>query len=189
MNLQKVNLQKLNPWNWFKHEEEAGAGGSIPVRQGGTYPTALGANYSPLADFHREIDRIFDNALRGFGFSANPTASAANGGFFRPLVDISGDENSYEIRLDVPGMAQEDLSIDVRGDSLVVRGEKHESHESQEKAYYRVERSYGSFQRTLALPDDANADEINATLKDGVLSLSIPRRQLENKKAKRIAIN
>lgn len=126
MNLQNVSIKKLNPWNWFKHEE---------AQESSTF------------------------------------------------------EKNYQITLQVPGMEVENLSIEVQGDSLLVRGEKHESKENKDKEFYRVERSYGTFQRTLALPNDANVDEIKANLIDGVLILTIPRKQVESKKVKRIAIN
>lgn len=192
MNLSNVSIRKLNPWNWFRHEEaENSVGSQIPVQQGGGYTTpAVGNSYSPLADFHREFDRLFDSAFRSFGFpslfAGNPLV---NESFFRPQVDIAGNEKNYEITLDVPGMTQENLSIEVQGDSLIVRGEKQESSENKDKQFYRVERSYGTFQRTLALPNDANAEEIRANLKDGVLALTIPRKPVEGKEVKRIAIN
>lgn len=190
MNLQNVSIKKLNPWNWFKHEEEAGTSGAVPVQRSNGNTPSVSGTYAPLMDFHREVDRLFDNAFRSFGFpSLFDDSSFANESFFRPQVDISGSDNQYDITLDVPGMKQEDLSIEVQGDSLIVRGEKQENKESRDKEFYRVERSYGTFQRTLALPDDANADEISADLEDGVLTLSIPRRAVEGKEVKRIAIN
>lgn len=190
MNLSNVDIKKINPWNWFKHEEEAGTSGQVSVQKNNGYTPAVGGTYSPLLDFHREVDRLFDNAFRSFGFPSLFSGSPlVNESFFRPRVDIAGNEKNYEITLDVPGMKQEELTIEVQGDSLIVRGEKQESKESKDKQFYRVERSYGTFQRTLALPNDANADEINANLKDGVLTLTIPRKQVEGKDVKRIAIN
>lgn len=187
MNLSDVKLQKFNPWNWFKHEE---AENQITVQKSnGLYP-GLSGSLNPLSEFHREVDRLFDSAFKNFGFPSlfeNP--AFANESFFRPQVDIAGDEKAYEISLDVPGMQQENLSIEVQGDSLIVKGEKQESSERKEKQFYRTERTYGTFQRTLALPNDANADAIQASLKDGVLRLTVPRVKVEGKEAKRITIN
>jgi len=107
---------------------------------------------------------------------------------YRPQIDVSGDDKHYEIKLDVPGMSESDLSIEVRDDLLLISGEKREDSEDKGKHYYRVERSYGAFQRTLALPDDANADEIDARLEKGVLRLEIPRRESSAQKVRRIDI-
>ena len=72
---------------------------------------------------------------------------------------------------------------------MLIKGEKEERSEDKDKHYYHVERSYGSFQRTLALPEDAIADEIKANLDKGVLKLEIPRREPANQEVKRISIN
>jgi HSP20 family protein len=83
-----------------------------------------------------------------------------------------------EVRL----LAESDLSLEVKDDVLTIKGQK-------EEHYYRVERSYGWFQRTLALPDDAIGDEIKADLDKGVLRLEIPRCEIANQQVKRISIN
>jgi len=187
-----MNMNILNPWNWFKHEEsERASHGQVPVQKNAAYNMGLPSAFAPLGDFHREIDQMFDNAFRNFGLpSLFTNSNSASGAFFRPQVDISASDKAYEIVLDVPGMKEDELAIEVQGESLVVRGEKQENKEEKDKHFYRVERSYGTFQRTLALPDDADTDAISAKLKDGVLTLSIQRKKVpENKNAKRIAIS
>ena len=187
-----MNLEKLKPWNWFKHEDSADSvSRQLPV----TYSQERPAPDS-LMRLHHEIDRWFDELSSAFGM---PSMAAGMGGgerrgmglgsLYRPQIDVSGDNNSYEIKLDVPGMSESDLSIEVRDDVLLIRGEKQESNEDKDKHYYRLERSYGAFQRTLALPDDANADEIAARLDKGVLRLEIPRRATAAKEVKRIEIS
>ncbi|UVW36324.1 Hsp20/alpha crystallin family protein [SAR92 clade bacterium H455] len=108
---------------------------------------------------------------------------------YRPQVDISGDDKQYEIVLDAPGLSEEDLAIEVKDDVLTIKGEKEEKHEQGDKQFYRVERSYGSFQRTLSLPVDATTDGIKAKLTDGVLRLRIPRSQPQQSNVKHIAIS
>ena len=85
-------------------------------------------------------------------------------------------------------MKQSDLSLELKDDILVIQGKKETHNENKDKHYYRVEHSYGSFQRTLSLPDDAIADEIKANLDNGVLKLQIPRREGVATDVKRIAI-
>ena len=186
-----MDLEKLKPWNWFKHEEGGNGGTQIPLSR----ETAGQLEQRPggsLMSLHRDMDRWFDEAFRSFGYPGlgpKPLGDTKLAGFFRPQIDISGDDNCYEISLDVPGLTESDLSLEVKDDVLTIKGEKEERSEDKDKHYYRVERSYGSFQRTLALPDDANADEIKANLDKGVLRLEIPRRASKSEGAKRISIS
>ena len=189
-----MDLEKLKPWNWFKHEENEG-GRPIPVRKGEVEGAGFRGS-GGLMQLHREMDRWFDDAFRslgagslGRGLAQMPGFGDDTSGFFRPQIDVSGDANSYQISLDVPGMTEDDMSLEVRDDLLVIKGQKEARKEDKDKHYYRVERSYGSFQRTLSLPDDADVDEIRASLDKGVLRLEIPRRGETKKDVRRISIN
>jgi HSP20 family protein len=191
-----MNIEKLKPWNWFKHEEnDTGEGGQIPVSRSEAENLPL-AGRGSLMSLHRDMDRWFEDAFKSFGMSsldsnlqsrAMPGISLSN--IYRPQIDVSGDSNCYEINLDVPGLTESDLSLEVKDDVLTIKGKKEERSEDKDKHYYRVERSYGSFQRTLALPDDAIGDEIKANLDKGVLRLEIPRRETPDQEVKRISIN
>jgi HSP20 family protein len=191
-----MNIEKLKPWNWFKHEEnDTGEGGQIPVSRSEAENLPL-AGRGSLMSLHRDMDRWFEDAFKSFGMSsldsnlqsrAMPGISWPN--IYRPQIDVSGDSNCYEINLEVPGLTESDLSLEVKDDVLTIEGKKEERSEDKDKHYYRVERSYGSFQRTLALPDDAIGDEIKANLDKGVLRLEIPRRETPAQEVKRISIN
>jgi len=183
-----MNLEKLKPWNWFKHEENGGSEGHSVAVAGGGSNNAQGSRLR----LHRDMDRWFDEAMNSFAMPARTFGSqhgAELSKLFRPQIDVAGDSNCYEISLDVPGMDESDLSIDVKDDVLVIKGQKEERSENRDKQYYRVERSYGSFQRVLSLPDDANADEIKANLEKGVLKLEIPRRESIRQDVKSISIS
>lgn len=188
-----MNLEKLKPWNWFKHEEGGNGERQIPVRREESAGEPLGRGPGSLMSLHRDMDRWFEDAFRSFGmpaFEPKTLTDAALPGFFRPQIDVSGDDNRYEISLDVPGLSESDLTLEVKDDILTIKGQKEERSEDKDKHYYRIERSYGLFQRTLALPDDANADEIKASLDKGVLKLEIPRRAaLAKEDVKRISIS
>ena len=188
-----MNLEKLKPWNWFKHEEGANGGQQIPVshEQAKSQPLVHGGS---LMNLQREMDRWFEDAFKSFGMPALQSGTRSTASlpeFYRPQIDISGDDNCYQISLDVPGLSEADLSLEVKDDVLTIKGQKEASSETRDKHYYRVERSFGSFQRTLALPDDANADEIKASLDKGVLKLEIPRRPAiaDERDVKRISIS
>ncbi|MDH3763724.1 MAG: Hsp20/alpha crystallin family protein [Gammaproteobacteria bacterium] len=191
-----MNIEKLKPWNWFKHEEGGnGAGQSVPVSR--THAESLPTSRAgSLMSLHREMDRWFDDAFKSFAMPSFPSrldsaggAGAKLPGFYRPQIDVSADNNRYEISLDVPGLNESDLTLEVKDDVLTIKGEKEERSEDKDKHYYRLERSYGSFQRTLSLPDDANADEIKANLDKGVLRLEIPRRAIAEQEVKRIPVS
>jgi len=184
-----MNLEKLKPWNWFKHEENTSP--ALPTMRQESLPAA-----DSLQNLQREMDRWFDNLSSAFGLPSvsgnlvggvRPAVKLGN--LYRPQIDVSGDDNGYEIKLDVPGLTEADLSIEVRDDVLIIRGEQQQQSEDRDKHYYRVERSYGAFQRTLSLPDDADADEIEAKIDNGVLRLGIPRRQSADPDVKRIPIS
>jgi len=191
-----MNLEKLKPWNWFKHEESGtGKESQIPVIRSEAENIPL-AGPGSLMSLHRDMDRWFEDTFKSFGMpslDSNPQSRAMPGislsNIYRPQIDVSADSNRYEINLDVPGLTESDLSLEVKDDVLTIKGHKEERTEDKDKHYYRVERSYGSFQRTLALPDDAIGDEIKANLDNGVLRLEIPRRETATQEVKRISIN
>lgn len=184
-----MDLEKLKPWNWFKHEENMANSGGLPVTRNQS-ADKVGAHHSPgsLLGLHRDMDRWFDDAFRSFGMPSSLLDSPMSK-LYRPQIDVSADDNHYEIVLDVPDMSESDLDVEVKNDILMIKGQKEDRTEKKDKHFYRVERSRDSFQRTLSLPDDANADEISADLNKGVLRLSIPRRQTAAEDVKRISIS
>jgi len=187
-----MNLQQLNPKNWFKSAPSTH--NEIPVTRIGSELKSVpgGRTRHPMLRLHNEIDRLFDEAFSGFSWPGfddfrkpewwGPMANT-------PHIDVIGDQESYQVQLDVPGLRESDLSVEVQGNSLIIKGSKQESDESKDKKFYRVERRYGEFQRALALPEDADAEQITATLKQGVLSLTIPRKALPEPEVKKIAIH
>lgn len=209
-----MNLSKLNPWNWFKHEDNSGnQSAQIPVNKNEAEhrsiaeqnPTTLHQGVNSLVRLHREFENMFDDVWAGFGLSAPnssrirdrlPLSSGISGpsastflGNFRANLDVSGDDKQYQIKLDVPGLTESELSIDIKENILTIKGTKEVEQESKDKQYYRVERSYGTFQRTLSIPGDGDVSDINAVLKDGVLILTIPRLEVAQKDVKRIPIS
>lgn len=188
-----MNILQLNPWNWFKHEQGSEAA-QIPVQKNTTEKNVATGNetFRPMMRLHREIDRLFDDVFSGFGFpnlGTNSLLDNVRAVAYQPQINVSGGNNNYEIELEVPGLTEKDLSVEVQGDMLLIKGEKQESEETKDKQFYRVERRYGKFQRTLALPQDANADDITAELKNGVLKLAIARKAVEQRDIKKIAIH
>lgn len=183
-----MELKELAPWNWFRREHES-EGRPLPVvrRPGASmYPATL-------AQFRNEFDQLFENFLQGFPLApaAFPSLPRAMGddGWMKPSVDIAATEKAYAITADLPGVDEKNIDVEISGDTLIIRGQKEHKKEEKNKDYYCVERSYGSFQRQLSLPEDADPEHIEAAYKNGVLSLTVPRRPGKTESAKRIEVH
>lgn len=170
-----MNLEKLNPWNWFRHEEGSRAAeDQVPVRRE-EYVHQGPAH--PVTQWRRDVDRLFDDFVRGFGLPSLLGGSLARDlpGRFVPQVDVASDDRDYVITLEAPGLSESDINLELQDRRLIISGEKREEKEDKDKRFYRIERTYGSFQRVLAVPDDADLDKVNASMHNGVLKIRIPR--------------
>lgn len=96
-----------------------------------------------------------------------------------PSMDIYEKENSYVVRMELPGIKMEDVEISVSGDTLTVRGERKIPEDIEEEEYQTSEIFYGSFTRSVTLPEKVQADKINATFDDGILEIQIPKAEEE----------
>ncbi len=107
---------------------------------------------------------------------------------FVPTVNTREAEDAYYIDVDLPGIKKEDISIDVNENVLTVSGERKVKEEHKEDDYYRVESRFGKFERSFTLPEDVDADKIEATSKNGVLEVKIPKVPQVDKAPKKIEI-
>lgn len=106
-----------------------------------------------------------------------------------PAVNITENKDDYEVSLAVPGMKKDDFRIDVDGNMLTISSEKEESKEEKEKTFTRKEYNYSSFSRSFTLPDEVNKEKIEAKYEEGVLRLTLPRKEEAKKStAKKIAV-
>src|SRR5258707_14173428 len=131
---------------------------------------------SPDAQLNRLFTDLFGRAMQ----EQNLTTWA-------PAVDIYEGEHELVVKADLPDVKPEDLDIRVENNILTIRGERKFEKKADEKNYLRVERAYGSFARSFSLANTVNTEAIKATYKDGVLTLSIPKR--EEAKPKQIKVN
>jgi HSP20 family protein len=106
---------------------------------------------------------------------------------FVPALDLSETEEGYTVEVAVPGLNPEDLQITVENNVLTIKGEVRHQSDQKKRNFHRVERRFGSFQRTIALPSTVKADAINASLAGGILKLDIPKA--EEVKPRRITVN
>lgn len=191
----KMDLHKLNPWNWFKHEEpEKNKGEIVPIKHA-NYSSSQLPQINNLNQLHREIDRLFEDSFRNFGLSIRPRSEFLNQFFsddfvstYQANIDVASDDKQYTITLEAPGLAQNDLSIELKDRVLVIKGAKRQELEEKDQYYYRKERRYGSFERVLAVPDDANVDDIQASMDKGLLTIKIPRKEVNKADTKKITI-
>ena len=127
--------------------------------------------------------RLLDELLRG-GLREWPRPGRA--GAFLPAIDISDDDKQYSISVELPGGKKEDVQVEVHEDMLTIRGEKKSEREEKKEQRRYVERSYGSFSRSFRLPADADAEHVDASFKDGVLTIRLPK--VEAAKPRAIAV-
>lgn len=114
--------------------------------------------------FTKMLDNMYDELIRNGGLSR-----------FSPSVDIVETEKQYELRVVVPGMKKEEISIDVDNENLVISGERKFEKEDKNSTFHRVESEYGSFSRSFNLPDYVLRDNIEANYNNGVLTIILPK--------------
>ncbi len=106
-----------------------------------------------------------------------------------PSLDVYEEKDSVVVKAELPGMKKEDVEVNLAGENLTIKGEKKEDKEVKEDDYYRRERSYGSFLRTVALPCEVKSDEIKASFNDGVLEIRMPKTEEAKKKSISVKID
>lgn len=181
-----MDIKKSIPWNWFKKEADA-----LPVT---VQPRRSAIDSSPLMQLHDELDRVFDDMFRGFGLPASffdfpALASRHHTALLHPTIDVVSEDKAHTINVEIPGVDKEDVQIEVKDGVLTISGEKKtECDDKDDNNLTHRECSYGFFQRTLSLPDDVVEDDIQAKFKNGVLTLTLPRKELPADTVKSIPI-
>jgi HSP20 family protein len=127
---------------------------------------------NPFFSLQREIDRLFDDFGRGFPALGN---GFGNGAAMMPTMDVAETDKEIELTAELPGLEEKDVQINVADNVLTIKGEKKAEKEEKDKNYRLVERSYGSFERSLQLPDGVDADAIKASIDKGVLKVVVPK--------------
>lgn len=126
-----------------------------------------------MADFRREMDRLFDD------FWSMPTASPGSEmtAAWSPMTDIDEEDDHYMLSLEIPGMKRDELKIEVIDNQVVISGERKTEEKRKEKGSVYSERRFGRFQRSFALPTHVDAEKIEAQYQDGVLKVYVPKSE------------
>ncbi|HUO88950.1 MAG TPA: Hsp20/alpha crystallin family protein [Rhizomicrobium sp.] len=145
----------------------------------------VGWPFEPFSSFRQEIDRLFDDF---FAPSRGVAAPGGNGGMLRPSIEMTEDDKAYHVTAELPGLDMKDINLDLRENTLSISGEKKSEKTEQGEGTHYSERTYGRFERMIALPDEVDADKVDAHFKNGVLTIDLPKNPRAVEKARKIEI-
>ncbi|UCD85006.1 MAG: Hsp20/alpha crystallin family protein [Deltaproteobacteria bacterium] len=138
--------------------------------------------FKDLVSFKERMDRLFEDTLsrsRGIDESLAP-------GIWSPPVDIYETGDNIIMKAELPGISKNDINLEVKDNTLTLKGERKFEKEVKEENYHRIERSYGTFQRSFALPTNIERDKVEAKFQDGILEVTLPK--VEEAKPKQIKV-
>ena len=140
-----------------------------------------------MSRFADEMDRMFEN----FGFGRGMITPWAGRGWgetgqsgmstWSPQIEVFERNGQFIVRADLPGLTKDDVKVDVTDNALTIQGERKQEHEESREGWHRSERSYGSFFRSVPLPEGINAEEAKANFRDGVLEITMPSPQRQER--------
>jgi HSP20 family protein len=137
------------------------------------------SGFDPFTTLHREMNRLFDETLRGW--PSSPASSGGGGGVMAPRINVSETENEIRVEAELPGVPEKDVNIELSEDLLTIRGEKQAQREDKKQNYHIVERSFGSFARSIRLPFSPRPDQVKAEFTNGVLHINLPKAAAQEK--------
>ena len=143
--------------------------------------------WDPFREFENLSQRF--NQLFGLAAPGIDEAEYVSPTAWMPACDISETDKAYLIRAELPEIRKEDVRVNLENNVLTLEGERKEEKEIKEEKYHRREMTYGKFLRRFTLPDDINADKVDASYKDGVLTVTVPREKSRAIKAKKIDVH
>jgi HSP20 family protein len=166
-----MNMRDLIPWG----------------RSEQTTPSRYREEGDPFMTLHREMNRLFDDVFRGFDVAPFGTPSGAGHMAGWPSVEVSETDKDVRISAELPGLDDKDVEALMGDGMLTIRGEKKSEIEDKERAF--SERTYGRFERRIPLAWEVDEDKIDASFKNGVLTVTMPKSAQASSLVKRIAVN
>jgi HSP20 family protein len=141
----------------------------------------MGGGGDPFLTLHREMNRLFDDALRG---SPVPAGSQGGGALLAPHMDVSETDREIRIQTELPGVNENDIDVSLNEDVLTIRAEKKQERKEEREGVHVSERSFGTFQRSLRLPFQVDAEKVQARFENGVLHVTLPKTALQERSRK-----
>lgn len=164
----------------------------VSVDRHSRYP--MEAWEQPFIELRKATDRLFEDFFRGFRgqlpvkwnpWELTPDIFGIDGW---PRVDMSETDEEVKVTAELPGVEKDNIDISVTDDRITIRGQKEEKEEKRKRGYYQMERSFGSFQRSFMLPCEVESDQVDASFKDGVLSVTLPKSAAARERTKKIPV-
>ena len=170
-----MTLKQIIPWRW----------GGLRSWEGDDRP--FESFLQGMDSLHKEMDHLFEEFWKGHG---RPTSMSESWEQFHvtPRLDETEDEKAFHIKVELPGMDKDDVDITLSNGLLTIRGEKKREEEEKGKDFYRKERSFGAFRRTLPIPAEVDEKAIEASFKRGVLYIELPKTEAARKKVTHIDV-
>ena len=158
---------------------------------------ALPSAPQSLMTLREEMDRVFNDFARHWTISPfhsrvfdwEPFRRMERAtGVLMPETDVVEGEDAIRVSVELPGMEEEDVEVELTEDTLTISGEKREKREEKEEDYHLSERSYGMFKRTLRVPDTVETGKVNAEMKNGILTVTMPKTEKATQKPKKVSV-
>lgn len=146
-----------------------------------------GGVFAPFGELQREINDAFEDVWKGF--NVMPSKGERQFVDIVPTTDVAETDSEIVVTVELPGIDEKDVDVTVSENRLMIKGEKKTDKEEKDKSFYMTERSYGAFQRSLALPDEADTNKADAKFDKGVLTVSIPKTEKAKEAVKKVAIH
>ncbi|MFL5511248.1 MAG: Hsp20/alpha crystallin family protein [Gemmatimonadales bacterium] len=141
----------------------------------------------PFLSLHSEMNRLFDDVLRGSFGVPSREGQGGQGGTLMPHIDVSETDKELKICAELPGVTENDVEVTLNDDVLTIRGEKKLERTNEQENYHFVERSYGTFQRSLRVPYPVEPEQVQARFEHGVLTVTLPKAE-QQQRSRRIQV-
>ena len=175
-------IKSLPPWEWFKKTDNSA-------------PSHNKEDIILWENTYKNANRVFDDFIRDIGNFDNFIPNLFKNNFkanlkILPRIDISDNDKEYIIEADLPGVKETDLDVSISKNGILsIKGKRETKEQEKHRNYYRIERSFGSFERNLSLPQDCNLDKLSATFNNGILTVKTPKKELDTEEVKKIEID
>jgi HSP20 family protein len=139
----------------------------------------------PFTALQSEMNRMFEQFNKDFQLAPLDAGALAK---WSPKVNVAETEKEIQVTAELPGVEEKDVEVTIDGNALTIKGEKKAEKEEKNKDYHRIERSYGSFQRSFGLPKEVEQDKVEASFKNGVLTVKLPKTWEAQQTAKKVPV-